>query len=372
MPRVTFALALALLLAGCRDEHPLAPSTPLSSTADRSGARAIVVEPGGSIQAAVAQAGAGGTVRIKPGLYREGITISQPGLTIVGVEGAGPDRVVIENPGGVRNGVQVQPGANGFSLSNVTIRGFEANGVFLNGIDGFTLSRVVAEHNGTYGLFPVRSSNGLIERSVATGHSDAGLYIGQSANVTMERNRVFGNVVGIEASNSSGVRILRNEAWDNTNGILAVLLPGRQVKVARDLLIARNTVRDNNRANFARPGDLVGAVPAGTGILIVGADQVTAQDNLVTGNRFIGIGVGSSLVLAALAGAPPDAFADIEPNPEQVRVSRNVATANGQASPIGFLPPADLLWDGSGTGNCWERNQFESSAPARLPGCPAP
>jgi hypothetical protein len=53
----------------------------------------------------------------------------------------------------------------------------------------------------------------------------AGLNIGQPSNVSMRRNRVFGNVVGIEASNSSDVKLLANEAWYNTNGIPVVLLP---------------------------------------------------------------------------------------------------------------------------------------------------
>jgi len=47
-------------------------------------------------------------------------------------------------------------------------------------------------------------------------------------------------------------------------------------------------------------------------------------------------------VLAALSGAPPEAFADIEPIPERVRVIDNQATGNGAASPIAFLPPCGV------------------------------
>jgi len=123
------------------------------------------------------------------------------------------------------------------------------------------------------------------------------------------------------------------------------------------------------RPPFAPAGDLVAAVPAGTGILIVGADRVLAQDNQVTGHDFIGLGVGSSLVLALLSGAPPEAFADIEPNPDGVEVRNNMVTGNGTVSPIPFLPPVDLLWDGSGVGNCWTGNTFGTSAPPALPPC---
>jgi parallel beta-helix repeat protein len=276
---------------------------------------------------------------------------------------------VIENPGGVRNGISVRPGANDFVLANVTIRNFDANGVLLTQIDGFLLSRVTARDNGAYGLFPVRSTNGVIEHSIASGHRDAGLYVGQSRDVTMRRNVVYGNVVGIEASNSSDVRLLANEAYDNTNGILVVLLPGRQIKTAADILVAGNRVTGNNRPNFADPDDLVAAVPSGTGILLVGADRVKAEGNTVTGHDFVGLAVGSTLLLAVLSGAPPEAFADIEPDPDGVRVRDNVVTGNGRVSPVPFLPPADLLWDGSGNGNCWSGNTFVTSVPPLLPAC---
>ena len=93
------------------------------------------------------------------------------------------------------------------------------------------------------------------------------------------------------------------------------------------------------------------------------------KHNTVTGNDFVGIGVASSLVLGALAGLPPEAFADIEPNPDKVRVQNNVVTANGASPPpIGF-PGVDLLWDGSGTKNCWSGNTFTTSLPSVLPQC---
>jgi hypothetical protein len=42
---------------------------------------------------------------------------------------------------------------------------------------------------------------------------------------------------------------------------------------------------------------------------------------------------------------------------------------NGAASPIPFLPAVDLLWDGSGVGNCWGHNRFITSFPNALPAC---
>ena len=364
-----FMLLCALAIAGCDAADRMAPAPRPGPLASQFGAPDAIVAPGGSIQAALDAAGSGAVIHLSPGVYAQEVIVTHPGVKIIGLtdqDGAG---AVIENPGGVRNGISVRTGADDFALVNVTVQNFDANGVFLVGIDGFLLSRVTARDNGSYGLFPVRSSNGVIEHSIASGHGDAGLYVGQSRSVTMRQNVTYGNVVGIEASNSSDIKLLANESYDNTNGILVVLLPGRQIKTAADILVAGNKVHDNNRANFADPEDLVAAVPPGTGILLVGVDRTKAEGNTVTGNTFIGLGVGSTLILAALAGIPPNAFADIEPNPDGVRVRDNIVTGNGTASPVPILPPADLLWDGSGTGNCWSGNTFGASVPPALPGC---
>jgi len=364
----TLILVSALMLTACDAADRLAaPGDEFRAT--RFGRPDAVVPAGGSIQAALDAAGPGAVIHLSPGVYAQEVIVTYPGVKLIGLTDHRGDGAVIENPGGIRNGISVRTGANDFALVNVTVRNFDANGVFLVAIDGFLLSRVTARDNGAYGLFPVRSANGVIEHSIASGHADAGLYVGQSRNVTMRSNVVYGNVVGIEASNSSGIKLLANEAYDNTNGILVVLLPGRQIKTAADILVTGNRVYDNNRANFADPGDLVAAVPAGTGLLIVGADRVEAEGNTITGNAFIGLGVGSTLILAALSGAPPEAFADIEPNPDGVLVRDNIVTGNGVASPVPFLPPADLLWDGSGSGNCWSGNTFATSVPPVLPAC---
>jgi hypothetical protein len=84
----------------------------------------------------------------------------------------------------------------------------------------------------------------------------------------------------------------------------------------------------------------------------------------------VGIGVASTLVLGELAGLPPEAFGDIEPDPDFDRIADNVVTGNGgAASPIPFLPAVDLLWIPAGVGNCWSGNTFGTSFPNPLPGC---
>jgi parallel beta-helix repeat protein len=78
--------------------------------------------------------------------------------------------------------------------------------------------------------------------------------------------------------------------------------------------------QQNNLANFAMPRQFEAAVPSGTGIVIVGSDKTIIQNNKIRNNNFVGIAVVSTLILEALVGLPPEAFADIEPNPDGTRV----------------------------------------------------
>jgi len=360
-------LIVLLLVAACDASGRLAEPPALSS--DRVGPSTTVVHPGESIQAAVNAARPGDVIAIEPGRYAEAVHVMVPRLRLVG-RGDRGSGVVVENPGGEDNGITVAPGSDGFALVNVTVRGFEENGVLLTGVRGFPLSQLTAQDNGEYGLFPVHSRDGVIERCRASGHNDTGIYVGQDTNVAVLRSVTFANVNGIEFENSQHVQALGNDTYDNVVGILVVLLPGLDAKTSSDVLVAGNRVHDNNHPNFAPPGDLASFVPTGSGILVVGADHVTVAENLVTRNHFVGIGVASTLVLGQLAGLPPEAFSDIEPDPDFDRIVGNLVIRNGAvASPIPFVPAVDLLWVPAGVGNCWRRNRFMTSFPDPLPRC---
>ena len=327
----------------------------------------IRVHAGGSIQAAIdAAPSTGAAIVVDPGTYAN-FVVAKPNIQIVGLSQAG---VVIQKAG-QDNGVVVTSGGSGFSLCNVTVRGFADNGILLQGVDGFVISRVTAQDDGEYGVFPVLSAHGRIEYCTASGHHDTGIYVGESHDVSIFANRTFENLNGIEIENSVNVRALGNNSYNNTAGMLIDLLPGLDVTVCHDILVSGNFIHGNNLANSAT-GGIEALVPAGTGILIIGADKVTAQFNVVTGNRFIGIGLVSSTILTALGGI---STADIEPDPDGTRILHNVVLGNGTApSPIPTLLPtgADLIWDGSGSDNLWIGNLFGSSfwpgSPLPLPG----
>jgi parallel beta-helix repeat protein len=361
MSRVRLCLVCIVLTAvACQDAtSPIAPPD-----VERFAPTAAFVAPGGSIQAAIDAAAPGAIIQISAGTYHEALTVAKPHITLIG-----RGDVVIENPGDAEDGILVTDAGDGFTLANVTVGGFGENGVKLEHVDGFVLFKVRAVNNGEYGLFPVFSTHGAIVSCSASGHSDTGIYVGQSDHVIMVANTASGNVNGLEIENSSFVTADGNESFDNVAGMLVVVLPGLDVKTTADLLVARNRVHGNNHVNFGAPGELESFVPSGSGILLVGADRTTVWGNVVTGNAFTGIAVGSTLLLGRLAGLPPEAFAGIDPNPDGARIVGNVVTGNGGESPIPFLPAVDLLWDGSGTGNCWQRNTFGTSVPSPLPAC---
>jgi parallel beta-helix repeat protein len=372
-PSLLLALLLALLLPGCDDT-----AAPLGPEADRSqrAAADLVVWPGGSIQAAVDEARPGATIRVHAGLYPEEVVIDKPRLQIIGVPAAGGGPV-LANPGGLDCGFMVLDGGDGIVIRNFTVRGYEENGIYLDGVEGYRLSHIIAEDNGEYGLYPVRSTDGVIEHSVATGHEDAGLYVGQGTDAILRHNVAWGNVIGIEVSTASSIQVVDNVAHDNGTGILVVLQPGLDVKTSRDIRVTRNEVRNNNFTGLLAHG-LAHFAPPGSGILVIGSDHVWVDDNTVTGNDYIAIGIANSGLLAELAGIP----LDVEPFPDHARVDGNVALGGGGPPPVEVLPPgADLLWDGTGTGNCWIDNRYESSLnldllggvpSAELPACDGP
>lgn len=361
-------IVFAIILSGCKKEH--------SPTCDDHGFtkgknKTIVVHEGGSIQEAVDAASPGTVILIEPGTYNGEIEINKAGIQLIGKTCFAFEKVIIKNPGDEDCGIMVHKGGDGFVLKNLTVEGFEENGVYLEYIENFLLSNVTAIDNKEYGLYPVYCKNGVIEHCSATGSSDTGIYVGQSESVVVKESKAFGNVNGFEVENCSNVAVVKNHAYDNVLGILVVLLPGLNVKTSANVLVSENNVEGNNHVNFSEPGaGFENVVPSGTGILVVGVDNVKIEKNKVTGNNFTGIATVSTLIVGALAGLPPEAFADIEPNPDGAKIIGNVLVNNGSAPPPGLpLPGVDLLWDGSGTNNCWKNNTYATSYPSPLPVC---
>ena len=352
---MSILVAAGIFFAGCKKDLPHS--------------RIIFVHNGSSIQDAVDAAENGTVIKIEPGIYEEAVTVNKKCITLIGLD-YGKQGVIIQNPGDEENGITVRDNGDGFVLKNVTIKNFEENGVFMIRADNFLLSHVVTIDNGEYGLFPIFCKNGIVEHCSATGHNDTGIYIGQSESITVEHNVAFANVNGLEIENSTNVTVSKNKSYDNVCGILVVLLPGLTTKTSANIFVSDNHVYDNNHINFAEPGGFEAFVPVGSGILVVGVDNVIVKDNNIKDNNFVGVATVSTVILGALAGLPPEAFADIEPNADGAKIINNKLANNGAAPPAGLpLPGVDLLWDGTGINNCWKNNNYSTSYPSPLPVC---
>jgi parallel beta-helix repeat protein len=367
-------------------------------------ARVHVVRSGGSIRAALAQAEAGDTIVVHPGVYREGdpndlnaLTVRLDGIRLVGRPQRGHP-VVLENAGMQGYGVWVSPDGSafpkdaqsnaekppcgydgsrlhGFTIEGFTLRGFRLHGLHLACVQDFRISNNVAEGNHVYGLFPVLSQDGTMTDNVVRGSDkDAGIYVGQSDRVLIAGNHAEDNLLGLEVENSRDCTVIGNELTLNTLGIIVDLNFDKVLLTAERTLVAANRVHDNNRTNTAEPGDLISVLPPGIGILISAADATTVTLNDVQRNNFAGVAVVSICLGLALQGHPELCSAlGIEPNPDDNHIVLNRVVGNGTV-PTGFPPLdallGDLVWDGSGTGNCWSHNQFGTSVPSPLSACP--
>ena len=95
-------------------------------------------------------------------------------------------------------------------------------------------------------------------------------------------------------------------------------------------------------------------MPTGSGILDIAGDDVTFRRNVVLDNGTVGIAVVAS----------PFASLDsrVEPNPDRTRVVDNVFLHNGLRPDS--LRAADVVYDGSGSGNCFAANVFGTDFPS--------
>ncbi|HNN53053.1 MAG TPA: parallel beta-helix domain-containing protein [Pseudomonadota bacterium] len=391
MSKATTLFCLAslsgFLLSGCA-ERPLYDCYMGAQNADErrdciaSGKADATVAPGQSITQAVFDMPADATrwvIKVMPGTYRETVSVDRSGVMLVGVTYADkPDeRAIIDgglDGGKFRKDAVIVSGSR-FVMDGITMRGFSGNGVTTSKSSGVTLRNLVADKTGHYGVYPVESEDILVEDCVTTGINDAGIYVGQSRRATVRHNQVFGNVAGIEIENTVTALVEDNDVHDNTAGIMAFVLPQAPSKEGRDCTIRNNKSYRNNLKNFADPNAFVAKLPYGIGIGVMAADGTVVEKNEISDNSSTGV----ALIGLQLFFSDPTKL-DVEPNTDRARVTNNTYRGNGKAPDPAYvngapvkLNGADIMWDGTGTGNCVDEPQGgelkTDAAASALPRC---
>jgi hypothetical protein len=359
--RAPFAALVAIPVIGFALATPAAAAPTVTSTVTSTAPQVVsVVHPGGSIQAAIDAAPAGGTVTVTSGTYAESLTVTKP-ITLVGRGDVviSPPTVAPDNactldpdsdgrfPGVCVVGRLADPAQESspvavpvtdVHLGGVSLHGFTAAAVEIYGAKNVTLDRITATGNAGGGVFAARSAGVKIRRLTALHNGARAVDIHENVvgfaitHSLLSRNHGEGVFVG---DSSSGL-IAQNNIGGNCTGILLVdlALPGDSG--VSDIRVTGNHVTANNTYCAA---DAEGQpAESGNGIVLVGARSTTVDHNLVRRNaasQKVDLSFGGIAVLDAgplTHGAAPSGDA----------IVHNVVTGNA---------PMDLLYDGSGAGN---------------------
>ena len=292
-------------------------------------------------------------IQVYPGTYKETVYIDKDDILLSGVivDGQWPTM-----EGGQKLNDAVLYSGNNITVENLHITHYKGNAIMGQAGNNFLIRNNRVIDTGVYGIFPQLGKNGLVSNNVLSGIEDAAIYIGMCDNVHVNNNEVFANVAGIEIENSRHSIVENNKVYNNTGGILAFITPGLPIKTTFDVIIRNNFITDNNHPNFGAPGSIVSGVPAGTGIIVMAADEVTIENNIISGNKNVGIVITDHDSFANITKDP-----DSDPHSDKVSILNNLMFNNG-AEPIDEIKalkiasltsgPVDIISVGTSRDSC--------------------
>lgn len=321
-------------------------------------ARTWQIRPGPAaqqaLQTALIEAHPGDTVRLARGRYEltTGLSLDVDRVTI---RGDGQDRSILSFANQTRGAEGLLVTSDRVLLRDFAVENAKGDAIKVRDCHGITFDGVRAEwtrgpnpHNGSYGLYPVNCDNVLIKDSIARGASDAGIYVGQSRNIIVRDSVAEYNVAGIEIENSFNADVFKNTARHNTGGILVFDLPGLPQLGGHSIRVFQNVINANDTENFAPPGNIVGSVPTGTGVLIMANRDVVVFDNDIGDH-------GSANIIVT-------SYRNDISDPHYNALPRNIMIRDNRFGHSGFKPGGelaalgqagvhlpDVLWDGADT-----------------------
>nr|VFJ64479.1 MAG: parallel beta-helix repeat-containing protein [Candidatus Kentron sp. FM]VFJ64918.1 MAG: parallel beta-helix repeat-containing protein [Candidatus Kentron sp. FM]VFK14080.1 MAG: parallel beta-helix repeat-containing protein [Candidatus Kentron sp. FM] len=315
-------MTLCLIPVGCENDN--------NNGSDRN---VVVLEAGDDLetraQSALIEATPGTIIELPAGTYdfMGELSVSVPNITL---RGQGMEETVLDFANQQTGGQGILGTGDYLTVEDLSVVETPGDGIKIKGTNGVTIRRVrvgweshADENNGAYGLYPVRTTNVLIEDSEVYGASDAGIYVGQSRNIIVRRNYVHENVAGIEIENSTVADVYENETTENTAGILVFDLPDLEIRGGERTRVFNNEIYNNNTKNFAPPGNIVGSVPTGTGIIVMASDDIEVFDNTISDHSTVGIAVVGYYASRRRVDDP-----EYDPVPEKIYIHNNTFRNN--------------------------------------------
>ncbi len=337
---LTFA-CITGLIAGCDPNQSVTPTLNFEE----------------ALQQKLIEAQYGDVIEIPAGTHEitRSLSLNVSGVTI---RGAGIDNSILSFRNQIQGAEGLLVNADDFIIENLAIEDTVGDALKINESDNVIVRNVRTEWtggalttNGAYGIYPVQSTNVLIEGAVAIGASDAGIYVGQSNQIIVRNSRAEYNVAGIEIENSTFADVYNNVAANNTGGILVFDLPNLPVQGGRNTRVFNNEILENNTANFAPEGNIVGTVPAGSGLMVLANDNIEVFGNTFTDNDSANI-----IIVSYYITERPFEDPNYDPFPEGINIHNNFFNGGGSnpdSEPLIALQAAtgeaipDVVWDGT-------------------------
>jgi len=324
-----------------------------------------------TIQAAVNAAKPGDTVKIADGVYKESVQVAGAKHRFIKLVGnvKQPHKVVLEGENKRQNGITVN-GADAVTMRGIKARRYKANGFFAVNVTGYAMDRLIAELPGTYGLYAFNAKGGSMTNSLSYYAADGSYYVGQTPEQTRPvqtiiRNVVgWGSVVGYTGTNSRYVTITKSKFFNNALGLAPNSLdsekfPPDEQNVFRDNDIYWNNFDVYQKAPYKPNVNEDFIYPPG-----VGAILLSGRDNRFEGNRIYGNWLGGFIGV-------PNVFLK---NPADQPLDRNIVSGNTFNKGGADMNGRDMVYNGSGTGNCFGGNTgvmtTVPAAPEVYPACP--
>ena len=310
-----------------------------------------------SLQQRLIEAQPGDVIEIPAGIHEmtRSLSLNVSGITI---RGAGIESSVLSFANQIQGAEGLLVNADDFIIEDLAIEDTVGDALKINESNNVIVRNVRTEWtggalttNGAYGIYPVQSSNILIDGAVAIGASDAGIYVGQSNQIIVRNSHAEYNVAGIEIENSTFADVYDNVTTNNTGGILVFDLPGLPVQGGRNTRVFNNEIINNNTSNFAPEGNIVGTVPAGSGLMVLANDSIEVFGNTFTNNNSANI-----LILSYFITERPFEDENYDPFPEAINIHNNEFNGGGtdpDSEPLIALqaatgqPIPDIVWDGT-------------------------